>query len=170
MEEMDIKPEYLMKQIAQFRKSAGLTHGELAQLLDVPVCFTEILENGILVRDADGKYESWYDCLLSRRERLTIAAALSRARETQPLGRKPDDEFVFYCPLTVSGSAIEQEMQVVADEKQFFSKLYSQLACVLGIKMRLYYAKMCMCGRMGAADIIMQSVLSMLRRSMRHCR
>lgn len=168
MEGMDITPESMMKQIARFRRSAGMTHSELARMLNVPVCFTEILENGILVRGGDGCIEPWNGSLFSRKELTAIASALSN--EAWYSGRKRDDEFVFYCPVTVSGSAIEGEMQVITDEKQLFSNLHSQLAGVMGMKMRLYCAQMNMCGRVGAADMVMQGVLAMLNKTMRHSR
>jgi len=170
MEGTDISPEKLKEQIAEFRRSAGLTHCELARMLDMPVCFTEILENGILVRSKDEGYTLWKGNLFTRRELDAFAAALKRVNGGKPEGRNTDEEFVFYCPVTVSSFAIERDMKAAADVRAYVSSCEKQIACMLGMKARLYYRQMCMCGRKNAAEMIMQRVFELLNRGIYRCR
>ena len=170
MKGMDIAPGNLMKRIAQFRRNSDLTHLELSNQLGVPVCFTEILENGVLIRGKDGRHMLWPGDLFSEHELEMVARGLPEEGEMQLRDENSTDEFVFYCPVTVSGSAIERELQFIIEKSNLHSHIETQVACLLALKARLYHRQMCMCGRKAAADVVLQRVSAVLRRGMRCCR
>ena len=47
--------------LAQARRASGLSQWDFANKLGVPACFTDILENGILVAQ-DNQYLRWNSC------------------------------------------------------------------------------------------------------------
>ena len=52
--------EEVAHKVSEIRRASGLSHWELADKLGVPVCYTEILENGILVQKTSSCYRRKY--------------------------------------------------------------------------------------------------------------
>ena len=99
-----------------------------------------------------------------------MARALSEEiRRKLPSGRQ-EDEFVFYCPVTVSSSAIEREVQTIADGENQLSYIRMQIGGGLALKIRLYCKHMRLCGRNEAAERNKDHLLSLLNDSLRGCR
>lgn len=160
MEGTDISPEKLTKQIAQARKAAGMSHWEFARMLDVPVCFTEILENGILFCDGENHFSRWPGCPLTGVELGKIAGALSGGAGSLPGKQRIDEEFVFYYPITVNSNALMDEARCIADCSEPVSYREKHIAYDLGMKYRIFHGQTCMQNGREAADAVKERVLA----------
>lgn len=150
------------RRITEVRRMAGLSHYELAEKLGVPVSYTEILENGILVTADNRRYMRWNECLFTKEELARISRQLSVCIGFNPRARALAPETVFFCPVTINHSAVMKELQSLAECSDLSSYLTKQKVGIFSLKYRLLYRQICVKTDKRNAELMQQKLLSVL--------
>ena len=153
--------EELGRQIAEIRKNTGISHFELAKLLEVPVCFTEILENGLWISEDGRRLTRWKSNPFTQEELAAISDRISNGISIKPHTSEP--ETVFFYPITISDTAIFDEIHSIANQKDFTTLRMHQSACELGLRFRIFYNQQCIQNGKENADILRRRLVSVIQ-------
>lgn len=149
------------RKISEVRRASRLSHCELAAKLGIPIWYSEILENGILVPTDDKRYRRWSSCLFTKEELLRISRQLSSgivpSSRVQPL----DSETVFFCPVTINSSAVFAELRSLA-RIHAFELCLPQVVSGFSLKYRLLYRQVYAKSGRRNAELMRQRLLSFL--------
>ena len=148
--------------ITMARRASGLNQWEFSQKLGIPVCFMDILENGILVADENHRYVRWAGCIFSERELTRISNRLEKEFGSLPGASAADSETVFFCPITLNSNSAIDEIQIVANHNDLSAYMVQHIANLIGIKYRISYAQTRLAKGRETADAMKQRVLSVL--------
>lgn len=154
--------EEVAHMVSEARRASGLSHWELADKLGVPVCYTEILENGILVQKGGNRFLRWRDCPFEKEELIKISRQLPNRIDPNPCVRAVDSETVFFCPVTINSAAVFHELQGLANHQDITAHLTRQGAGRFTLKYRLFYRQFCIRHGRKNAELMKQRLLSML--------
>lgn len=154
--------EEVAHKVSEIRRASGLSHWELADKLGVPVCYTEILENGILVQKDGKRFLRWRGCPFEKEELLKISKQLPNRIAPNPCARAIDSETVFFCPVTINSAAIFDELQGLAKCQDITAYLTRQVVGWFTLKYRLFYRQFCLRHGRKNAELLKQRLLSTL--------
>lgn len=161
-DEINKLAEEIGAKLAQARRVSGLSQWEFANRLGVPVYFTEILENGILVSDNDNHYLRWNGCPFTREELTRISNQLAKGVVSRMNVSQSDPETVFFCPITVNSNSIIDEIHTIAGQNDLFSFLMHHVTGSLFVKHRISYERICFTRGRKAAEAMKRRVSSVL--------
>lgn len=153
--------EEVSRKFSGVRRASGLSHYEFAAKLGIPVWYSEILENGILISTEDKRYLRWSSCPFAKEELLRISRKLSNGIASSPRVRPLDSETVFFCPVTINSRG-------VFDELRSLVRVHAPESCLLqvvggfSLKYRLLYRQLCAKNGRRNAELMRQRMLSFL--------
>jgi len=166
-----------MERIAGVRRAMGLTHAEFGRAVNVPAWQMEIAECGVLFK-LDGhvsalKYyflDVEFDDLVERISRTFELPSgwLKYGRRHAALdeGNAPEDEAVFYFPVTVSRRSLMEDIRQLkmcfeSDRPAGNEKRLPECDAVglLMMKFRVYYCWLRRCGKPEMAEALKRQLL-----------
>lgn len=154
--------EEVARKISEVRRASGLSHFELSGKLSVPICYTEILENGILIQADDKSILPWNACPFTKEELLRISRQLSKGISSRSSVRSINSETVFFCPVTISSTVVFDELQRLAKCRNLTVYLARQASDGFSMKYRLFFKQFYLKHGKKNADLLKRRLLSVL--------
>lgn len=163
--------EVLMEEIRRERRRDGATQKEFSEALDLPVWVMDVLENGVRMEHADGKLSAVE--LMTRQEMEMLRSKLGSGMQMDDRRSRrvtaPDDEMVFYFPVTVSGRALEDEVKALVkmidasrSVRTEWDALWRGGCTLMMFKLRAYYLQMMRMGKADAARGMLERFLELI--------
>lgn len=150
------------RKIAQTRRTLGISHCELADRLGIPPCYTEILENGIMVFDSDQRCSRWNGCPFTGEELSSISRKLSEEVTLASRAQAPDPETVFFCPVTISSTSVLDDLRSLARDQDAVPRMRQRVVGRFGMKYRLLYHQLCLQSGRKAAELMKREILALI--------
>ena len=171
-----MEAEIFMEQIRRERRAAGATQKEFADVLGLPVWAMDVLENGVLLGPAGEKLSAMD--LMTRQEMEVLRSKLGSGMQMDDRRSRrvtaPDDEMVFYFPVTVSSRALEAEVKALVrmiDASRLTRTAWDAPWCggcaLMMFKIKTYYLQMTRMGRADAARGMLNRFLELIENALK---
>ena len=161
-DELSRLSEEVGAKFARARRASGLSQWQFANKLGIPPCYAEILENGILVMDDHRHYRRWHGHFFTRKELEEFSVLLEKGIPSAPGEHPQESETVFFCPVTINGNAVNDEIHAIAGCKNIAAFTMQRMIYALIIKYRILHELICMKEGRKMADRMRERALSLL--------